>query len=683
MVAAADHLVSDRTSGAQVLVLPWHAGEDPERLLALEWLVTNGLGGYASGTVRGIATRCYHGVFIPNLPSPHGRTVMVPRVDEELEIGTQTIRLNGAEFADGRIEGDIVQFLRQFRWEWGTPVWEFEVDGRRFEKRIAMPYGQNTVYVEHRLLGDGPARLTLRPFVTLRMHDAELGVPSEWPFTLTITRRRYEVHAFEGAPGLRLCLRPPCGVFVVDARVSQGVFYRVDRDRGYNHVEDLFSPGYFLAEIRADQPIAFVASTERWELLEFDAASIFEAAWQRLKHLLALAPAFARTGFAAQLVLAADQFIILPGSRLEENALARAGGTEARTVVAGYHWFTDWGRDTMISLEGLTLCTGRFDEARDVLRAFCRYIKDGLLPNHFPEGQRSAIYNTVDATFWYFHALDRYYQATGDRETLELLFPILRSVIEHHLRGTHFGIHVDRSDSLVAAGAEGYALTWMDAKVEEWVVTPWRGKPVEIQALWYNALRLMATWAEELGESSNLYREQAQRACASFNRRFWFEASGYLYDLIDGEHGDDPSLRPNQIFSLSLRFPILNDRRWRPVVDTVADKLLTPVGLRSLASSHKDYKPTYFGDLRARDAAYHQGTVWAWLIGHFLDAWIKVYGDKARARTMLEGFEAHLWEAGIGTISEIFDAEPPYTPRACIAQAWSVAEVLRALQALE
>jgi predicted glycogen debranching enzyme len=308
-------------------------------------------------------------------------------------------------------------------------------------------------------------------------------------------------------------------------------------------------------------------------------------------------------------------------------------------------------------------------EAREILQ-LSHYAKDGLLPNHFPEGERTALYNTVDATFWYFHALDRYVQVTGDKETLQTLFPVLCSLIEHHIRGTHFGIGMDPRDGLIRASAEGFALTWMDAKVGDWVVTPRRGKPVEIQALWYNALRLMAAWAVEFGETDAPYKALAQRAAESFNTRFWFDRGQYLFDVIDGEGGDNDSFRPNQIFALSLHFPILAERFWRPVLEAITAKLLTQFGLRTLAPGHKDYKSHYDGDLRSRDAAYHQGTVWPWLLGHFLDAWRRVYADSARARTFLNGFEEALQSNGIGTLSEIFDAEPPYFARGCIAQAW-------------
>ena len=653
---------------------------DTAALLSREWLVTNGLGGYASSTIHGVATRRYHGMFVPDLPSPWGRTVMMPRLDEEVIAGAVTLRLSGVEYEDGRLDSDFATAIREFRREWQTPVWRFDIEGRLLERRVIMPYGQNTVYVEYRLTDGNSLRLNVRPFVTFRMLDAPLKDARRPPFPLTICEDRFEMDLLEGAPPLRMCLRPHNGVFVADYVFSRGNSYRVDRDRGSDHVEDLASPGYFTAELSEGQSVAFVAGTEPWELMKFHAGSIFEAEGRRLHKLLSLVEAGKPDEFERLLMLAADQFIVFPGSRVEEDALARASGDEAKTVIAGYHWFTDWGRDMMISLDGLTICTGRHEEARSILRTFSNYIRDGLLPNLFPEGQRKALYHTADATLWYFHALDRYYRVTDDRDTLMTLYPVLKGVIEHHVGGTHFGIGVDPEDGLLRAGTEGYQLTWMDATVYGWVVTPRRGKPVEIQGLWFNALRLMADWAENLGENPDQWARMAERVTVSFNARFWNEEAGYLFDVVDGEQGNDPSLRPNQIFSFSLRHPVLNEGKWRAVVDVVVDRLLTPVGLRTLAPGHRDYKPMYFGDLRARDAAYHQGTVWAWLIGHFIEAWLRVYKDKQQARTMLKGFQGQLRENGIGSINEIFDAESPYHPRGCIAQAWSVAEVLRAWQ---
>jgi predicted glycogen debranching enzyme len=402
---------------------------------------------------------------------------------------------------------------------------------------------------------------------------------------------------------------------------------------------------------------------------------------ERRTRLVAMAEPEIRSGLGGELVLAADSFIITPVGRIADIARAHAEGNEVRTVIAGYHWFTDWGRDTMISLEGLMLATGRVEEARWVLRTFADYVRDGLIPNMFPEGDTEGLYHTADATLWFFHAVARYLAQCPDMARLEKLVPILHQIVHHHIEGCKFGIRVDPQDGLLTQGQEGYQLTWMDAKVGDWVVTPRRGKAVEINALWYNALRLMADWLCDAGHpEANDIAVRAEQVRRSFNRRFWYDKGGYLYDVVDGENGDDSSFRPNQIFALSLDHPVLDEERWHQVVDKVRERLVTPMGLRSLAPGEPDYKPRYFGDLRARDAAYHQGTVWGWLIGPFIDAWLRTHpDDKVGARRFLSGFEAHLGEAAIGSISEIFDAEPPFTSRGCVAQAWSVAEVLRCL----
>jgi predicted glycogen debranching enzyme len=334
----------------------------------------------------------------------------------------------------------------------------------------------------------------------------------------------------------------------------------------------------------------------------------------------------------------------------------------------------------MISLEGLALVTGRHAEAGWILRTFAHYVRYGLIPNLFPEGENQGLYHTADASLWFFHALDRYLEYTNDRDTLRHILPKLIDIADHHLRGTRFGIMVDPHDGLLRQGEENYQLTWMDAKVDGWVVTPRRGKAVEINGLWYNALCLLGNWLrEEKNESAaDVYAQHAERAKQSFNQRFWCAEKGYLYDVIDGEGDNDSACRPNQLLAFSLKHPVLDEKYWKPVIETVREKLLTPVGLRSLSPDHPDFKSKYFGDLRARDAAYHQGTVWAWLIGPFIDAWLKTHpGDHAGARKFLASFEPHLDEGCIGSINEIFDAEPPFTPRGCIAQAWSIAEVLR------
>ena len=591
-----------------------------------------------------------------------------------------TVDLSGVEFEDGRVDGELPAVLQEFVRHGLTPVWRSRVAGRRLEKRVLMPYGHNSLYVEYRLLEGDPVQIQVRPFVTFRMLDAPLHEAKQPPFPLTAVEGRYDMQLCDGAPPLKVCLRRSCGLFVADARLSHGICYRLDRDRGAEHLENLSSPGYFQADVTREQSVACVASTEAWEQLECRPEALFEAESHRIVKLLHPVRAGGADETEERLVLAADPFIVVPGSRVEEQALARASGEEARTVIAGYHWFTDWGRDTIISLEGLTLCTGRHQEARSVLKTFAGYVQEGLLPNLFPEGEQDGLYPTADATLWYFHALDRYYRATADRDLLIELQPVLRSILDRHVRGTRFGIGVDRRDGLLRAAADGYQLTWMDAKVEGWVVTPRRGKPVEIQALWYNALRGMVEWGSLTGRPESAWAQLAEQARESFNRRCWYEAGGYLYDVVDGEQGDDRAFRPNQLLSVSLPHPVLNERRWQGVVEQVAEKLLTPVGLRSLSREHPRYKSKYVCDRRARDAAYHQGTVWAWLIGPFIDAWMKVSPDPSKARSLLEGFQRHLSEAGIGTISEMFDAEPPYHPRGCIAQAWSVAEVLRVWQ---
>jgi predicted glycogen debranching enzyme len=427
---------------------------------------------------------------------------------------------------------------------------------------------------------------------------------------------------------------------------------------------------------------ALFASTESWDtLLTMSAPEMLAAEVERRRRLLDAAVPAARSGAAAELVLAADQFVIRPAGRKEDHVRARAAGDEAWTVIAGYHWFTDWGRDTMISLEGLALCTGRHAEAGSILRMFAHHVRDGLVPNMFPEGANEGLYHTADATLWFFHAIDRYLRVTGDRRTLIALLPLLRDIVDHHMRGTRFGIHVDPNDGLLSQGAPGYQLTWMDAKAGDWVVTPRRGKAVEINALWYNALRLCSDWLARTNdrEGAEDLRRAADRAQDSFNRRFWNDRTGCLYDVIDGEHGDDSAVRPNQLFAISLPNAVLDPSRWAPVLDICERELLTPVGLRSLSPNNPDFKPTYHGDLLTRDAAYHQGTVWSWLIGPYVDALMRVRRDPVAARRALDGLIAHLGQNCIGYVSEVFDAEAPYTPGGCVAQAWGVAEVLRCL----
>lgn len=661
-----------------------HPGEETHELLRREWLLTNGLGGYASGTISGHVSRRYHGLLVAALPAPLGRVVMFNHLAEYVRMpdGTE-VQIGGEEPSrPEEARRERLHYVSEFRLENELPIWRYDIDGVVIEKQVLLIHGQNTVHITYSLHSPHDhVELQLRPSLHFRPHEHNVGEPLDDHYVLTIKGQHFEVSGGEPYPPLHFLMHGERPRFTHEGGQHREIVYQHEADRGYHSRGLLWSPGYFSVSLRHSRDATLIASTEaRTTILALtpEEARISDA--ERRQRLVSLAHPKAQEQPAAELILAADQFIITPAGRVEDAARARAAGDEVRSVIAGYHWFTDWGRDTMISLEGLTLVTGRHMEAGWVLRMFAEHIRNGLIPNYFPDGENEGVYHTADATLWFFHALDRYVEITEDRATLRLLLPKLTDIIEHHLRGTRFGIGVDPRDGLLRQGAEGYQLTWMDAKVEDWVVTPRRGKAVEINALWYNALRLYERWLREEGqeEAAKTIAEHAQRARESFNRRFWWEAGQYLLDVVDGENGDDHACRPNQIFAISLSNPVLDEARWQPVLNVVKDRLLTPVGLRSLSNDHPDYKPRYFGDLRARDAAYHQGTVWGWLIGPFIDAWLKVHPeDKAGARRFLEGLLPHLDDACIGSLSEIFDAEAPYTPRGCVAQAWSVAEALR------
>ena len=676
------------TSQPVVRSMPWDGAHmSRELLLNREWLVTNGLGGYASGTVSGAVTRRYHGLLIAALPGPLGRMVMWSHVSEFLRFSNdEVISLGAEERAGGQLDLKSADYLTEFRLEDGLPVWTYHVREVVVEKRVLLPHLQNTVHVSYQVISKGvPPGLELRPAFHFRHHEAPVDADLAAPYKLTAVDGRYEIAAARRKlPPLRMQLHGRESAFTIAPSKIPQVVYRIEQQRGYAYEGELWSPGFFRVALTERSTATLVGSTEPWDIINvLGPEDVLAAERERRARLLHVAIPKARQSFPAELVFAADQFVITPAGRFEEAARAHAAGDEVRTVIAGYHWFTDWGRDTMISLEGLTLITGRWLEAGYILRTFARYVRDGLMPNMFPEGAKEGKYNTADATLWFFHALGRYLERTADRTTLKLLLPMLIDIAEHHLRGTRFNIHVDSNDGLLVQGEEGYQLTWMDAKMGDWVVTPRHGKAVEINALWYNALCLLTSWLRESGDetSAQHYAQHAERARVSFNNRFWFAEGGHLYDVVDVDGGsnNDSSCRPNQLFAISLDHPVLDEERWSSVLDVVEKKLVTPVGLRTLSPDSSDYKPLYAGDLRSRDGAYHQGTVWAWLIGPFIDAWLKVYPhDRAAARKFLEVFPVHLSDDGIGTISEVFDAREPHMAGGCIAQAWSVAEVLRA-----
>ncbi|MFL5582567.1 MAG: amylo-alpha-1,6-glucosidase [Gemmatimonadaceae bacterium] len=660
---------------------------DDLALLEREWLLTNGLGGYASASLAGLSTRKYHGLLVAALPNPFGRVVMLNHVEECVELPNgERARLSGEERTGERLRLPGIERLRSFRLQGGLPVWEFDVAGRVIERRVVMPHRQNTTYLLYRLLAGDPLTLELRPAVHFRNYEADVTTTMQEGYRVSLG----DVHeiACDNAPApLRLHVSGDAVEYTQQVEEMVELHYRVEKDRGYAHEGRLWSPGAYRVTLAQGAPAALVASAESDEtMLALSPDEAVDAEQERRRRLLRAAPPAARTGAAAELVLAADQFLITPAGRRRDAARAAAEGEQIRSVIAGYHWFTDWGRDTMISLEGLTLSSGRLHEAGSILRTFSHYVRDGLLPNMVPDGANEGLYHTADATLWFFHAVDRYLDVTGNEVMLERLLPTLVAIAEHHLRGTRFGIRVDPADGLLTQGEEGYQLTWMDAKCDGWVVTPRRGKAVEINALWYNALCVLESWTRRLrgADAAARWAEHAARARTSFNRRFWYEAGGHLYDVVDGPDGDSTECRPNQVFAISLPHPVLDEGRWAAVLKVVEERLVTPVGLRSLSPGSASYAPRYFGNLRQRDAAYHQGTVWGWLIGPFVDAWRKVHpDDPAGARRWLDGLIAHLDDFGVGSIAEIFDAETPYTPRGCIAQAWSVAEVLRQLVATE
>ena len=664
---------------------------DPDRTKvseeAPEWLVTNGLGGYASGTMTGLITRRFHGYLVAALPAPRGRTMMLNHLSTTISTDAGQARLS--EEQAGATDEPMAG-LREFRLELGLPVWTFEHEGHVIEQRVMMPHRQNTVLITFtRISGPGTIRISVRPWVHFRPHEGALSGLITNRYALRVIAGQYEIEDTldPTLPPLRMKLVGARTTFLLGDHTIRNVKYLIEQSRGYDASGDLYSAGTFHVDLETGVPVTVVASVEDWRSINaLSPEQALTSERMRRERLVKSAHPALQTALGSEFVLAADQFIIHPAGRLEDAAKAHATGDEERTIIAGYHWFTDWGRDTMISLEGLTLATGRIAEAGYILRTFAKYLKDGLIPNMFPEGTGEGLYHTADATLWFFHATKRYVETSGDRDTLHRLLPRLEQIIDLHQRGTRFGIRIDPADGLLAQGAPGYQLTWMDAKVGDLVVTPRRGKSVETNALLYNALRLMEQWMLiERGDegAAKRYAGLADRVKESFNARFWNESKSALFDVIDGEDGDDDAIRPNQLFAISLPHPVLDPQRWKSVLDVVHDQLLTPYGLRSLAPNHPDYQPQYFGDLRARDLAYHQGTVWPWLVGPFVDAWRRVYPERMQdLKPVAESLGKHLMSGCVGSVSEIFDAEPPYTPRGCCAQAWSVAEILRLMTAM-
>ncbi len=642
-----------------------------------EWLVTNGIGGYACGTIAGLLTRRYHGLLIAALDPPLGRTLLLAKLDETVSYEGHDYPLFANRWAAGGVEPAGFRYLERFHLEGTTPVWTFACADALLEKRVWMERGANTTYVRYDLKrAAAPLTLTAKAIANYRDHHHNTRA-EDWPMRIESLDRGVRMTAFDGARPF--CVLSDRAQVVPRHRWYRGYFLTMEDYRGLGAGEDHLYVGRFSAELEPGDSLLLVASTHAAPGL--DGADAYRRKCAYEQHLLERSGvqglseerSVALLSREQHLVLAADQFIVR--RTLPEHP-------RGRTVIAGYPWFGDWGRDTMISLPGLTLATGRHQLAGRILRTFARFVDRGMLPNRFPEDGGRPDYNTADATLWYVEALRAYHAATGDVRLLRDLFPTLKEIVTWHQRGTRHNIRVDPGDGLLCAGEPGVQLTWMDARVGDWVVTPRIGKPVEINALWYNALRAVADFARYLEEPVDDYEAMAGRARRGFSR-FWNGDVGHCYDVLDGPQGDDPALRPNQLLAVSLPHSPLSLRRQRAVVDVCARHLLTSHGLRSLSPDDSRYVAHYGGDQRRRDAAYHQGTVWGWLIGPFVAAHLRVYGDLQQARSFLAPLIDHLSDRAVGTISEIFDGAPPFTPRGCIAQAWSVAEVLRALQLID
>ncbi len=628
--------------------------------LRREWLVTNGLGGFGFGAVANVPTRAYHGWLVAALQPPLGRTVLLTKLDETAALAGQAYPLfdNRWQNAATPLEPGGLQNLAGFRLEGTIPTWTFAFGGARLERRIWMQPGENTTFIRYDLVESAlPVELSLKAICQARdFHGLTRG----------------EARTFEISPRPNgLILTPPAAApfYLLSDRAAavpahtwyRDYYHAIEHYRGLGDLGDNLFAGTFTATLQPGESLTLVASTSPDPALDGVAAYTARRVYE--DGLLARSPGLSNRPALAQLLLAADQFIVQRGP--------------GKTVIAGYPWFGDWGRDTMIALPGLALATGRPEIAASLLRTFARFVDRGMLPNRFPDSGEVPEYNTVDATLWFFEAIRATHAHTGDDALLRELFPILQDIVVWHIRGTRYRIRMDAADGLIYAGEAGVQLTWMDAKVDDWVVTPRIGKPVEINALWYNALRALAEFARALGEPPEEYDALADRVQRSFGK-FWNPQGGALFDVLDTPAGGpDPAIRPNQIFAVSLHFSPLPADEQKIVVDTCARKLLTPHGLRSLAADEPGYVGVYGGDRYQRDGAYHQGTVWGWLIGPFVSAHFRVYRDPGEAARVLSPLLDHLEDHGLGSIAEIFDGDPPHAPRGCVAQAWSVAEVLR------
>lgn len=632
-----------------------------------EWLITNGIGGFAGSSLSGLLTRGYHGMLIAALKPPLERKLLVSQVQEKVVVSTKDHSSEyqlGSNLYPDRIDPHGYQYLTTFAYGF-HPEFIYEIDGRIIVKKIYMIYQENTTIIEYLYL-DGQEKISLHisPFLNYRDYHGHLEA-NDWPWEMEHHGLQYKFTPFTGAHPIYMTCR---GSWQANPHWHRGLFYPIEEYRGLKSVEDHFVPGSLRFDLKPGERTGLIFSTEEKYLQEVDLKKTYHQEVERISQLLQQAEA--RDVISQRLVVAADQF------------LTRRKSTKATTIIAGYPWFTDWGRDSMIALPGLTLVTGRWQEAKEIIQTFAQRSYQGLIPNRFLEEDDLLEYNTVDATLWFFIAIYEYYQKTGDQKLIFEYLAQLQEMLAYHSQGTLWGIKMDR-DGLLTQGASGVQLTWMDAKVGDWVVTPRQGKAVEINALWYNCLRIVASFTELVRgkAAARYYEEQASQVLSTFLAKFWNQEGEYLYDRIDGDFSD-PKIRPNQIFALSLPFPLLSRDLGCKVLKVVKEHLLTPYGLRSLSPKDNQYHGVYGGNQHERDAAYHQGTVWSWLLGPYLGALWYVEGGskktKEKIQKLLEPLLAHLETDGaIGQISEIFEGDRPFKARGCYAQAWSVAEILR------
>ena len=623
-----------------------------------EWLETNGIGGFASSTISGADTRRYHGLLTAALHPPTGRYVLLAKLEETLILSGKRFELGANFYEPLVIHPEGYRLIGEFRLD-PFPVFVFTVDGVEIEKSIFMIHGENSTVAQYQVRNAGSrnVRMEIRPLIAFRDYHSTTHENGALDGRVEFGSALASIVPYRDLPALYMAHDAE----QVDAAGSWYRNFRYDRERerGLDSVEDLYNPLTLYFDLSGRSRVSVIASTEARDVRRAD--HYRQAEIERRRAIVAGSPS--PDEFIAALVAAADQFIVRRGERA--------------SVIAGYHWFADWGRDTMIALPGLTLTTGHKQTAQDILVEFAQHIDKGLLPNRFPDAGETPEYNSVDATLWYFEAIRALEEPQFVRRKL---YGKLKEIVNWFERGTRYGIRVD-ADGLVTAGESGVQLTWMDAKVGDWVVTPRSGKPVEIQALWYNALNIMEDFARRFGEAAEAgrYARMAEAAAASFCKLFWNEEAHCLCDVVSGDGTQDTAIRPNQIFAVSLPYSMLDAKQARQVVDVVERELLTPYGLRTLAPSDPAYRGRYEGDQRSRDGAYHQGTVWPWLMGPFLTGYLKTHGEEGRpqASAWLNPLREFLGHGGVGQIPEIFDGDFPHLPRGTIAQAWSVAELLR------